>query len=437
MRVAVVGGGITGLAAAHALATRPDPPEVVLYEADDRLGGKIATAEFCGVPVERGPDTMLARVPWAVDLCRRLGLADRLVSPATGAASVWARGRLRPLPEGLVLGVPARLGPLVRGGILSVPGLARAGLDLVLPRWPGRGGDDPSIAEAIGRRFGPEVVERLVEPLLSGINAGRADGLSLAATAPDVAAAAAGGRSLLLGLRRRPAAPPGPVFVSLPGGLSTLVQALATALVDRGVDIRTGTRLTGLPADADAVIVTVPAPAAAALLAVEELRAIAYAGVAVVTMAYPDDALTRPLVGSGFLVPRAEGWLLTAGTFVSSKWPALKPPGLTLVRASTGRAGDDRWAGLDDATLAARLHDELARALALRRPPVASRVDRWPASFPQYAPGHLARVDRIEAALPAGVVVAGAAYRGVGIAACIRQGEAAAARVLQPPSFCA
>src|SRR4051812_17137180 len=157
--VAVVGGGITGLAAAHALATGDDPLDVVLLEATDRLGGKLRTEQFAGLPEETGPDAMLARVPWAVDLCRRLGLDDDLVPPASGRAFVWARGKLRPLPEGLVLGVPARLGPLVRSGVLSPAGLARAGLDVVLPRR--RPGDDPSIADVIGARFGREVFDRL------------------------------------------------------------------------------------------------------------------------------------------------------------------------------------------------------------------------------------------------------------------------------------
>ena len=177
--MAVVGGGITGLTAAYHLATAADPPDVVLLEASERLGGKILTGVFAGLPVESGPDTILARVPWGLDLLQRLGFDDELVSPATGQASVWARGRLRPLPEGLLLGVPGNLMSLARSGVLSPAGLARAALDLVLP--PSRNGDgDPSIAEAIGRRFGPELAEVLVEPLLSGINAGRADDLSLA-----------------------------------------------------------------------------------------------------------------------------------------------------------------------------------------------------------------------------------------------------------------
>lgn len=442
--VAIVGGGITGLAAAFELsrAGSEDAPQVVLYEASSQLGGKLRTTTFAGLPVETGPDTMLARVPWAVQLCRDLGLGDELVSPATGRAYVWARGRLRPLPDGLVLGVPAGLSSLALSGILSPAGLARAALDPVLP--PSRHGADPTVAEVIGARFGIEVVERLVEPLVAGINAGRADRLSLRGTAPDIADAADGGRSLLLALRARRRAggdaptTDGPVFVSLPGGLSRLVAVLENELRGAGVALRTGTRVSELP-DADAVVVTTPAFEAADLLAPEspeaagELRTIEHASVAVVTFAFPAGSITHPMDASGFLVPRREGWLMTAATFISSKWPALTPPGQVLIRCSTGRAGDERCADLDDAALAARLHAELAEAIGMRGEPLEVRVDRWMRAFPQYDSGHLARVARIEEAVARDaprVTVAGAAYRGVGIASCIRQGREAAVRAL-------
>ena len=417
-RVAVVGGGITGLVAAWDLAGRGVP--VSLFEGTDRLGGKIATGALSGVALELGPDAVLARIPEARGLMAELGLGGEVVHPATGSASVWARGRLRPLPDGLVLGVPGRLLPVARSGILSPVGMARAGLDLVLPR---RVADDPSVAEVIGGRFGAEVLDRLVDPLVSGINAGRADRLSLRSVAPDVATVSEGSRSLLLGLRRRPPPDPTtPVFLSLRGGLQRLVDRLAEGLVDRGVELRLGAPLDALP-DADAVVVAVPAFAAAGLVGVEELRTIEYASVALVTMALPPVALE----GSGFLVPRSEGWLMTAATFVSTKWPQRTPEGRVLVRCSAGRFGDDRAMRLDDETLARALHDELRRAVPVGEP-LEWRVDRWPDSFPQAEPGHLAKVARIEAALPAHVVLAGAAYRGVGIGSCIRQARAAAAR---------
>jgi len=426
VRVAVVGGGITGLAAAYEAAKAGH--QVTLYEASDRLGGKILTAPFQGVPVDAGPDAFLARVPHAVELCRELGLADQLVAPATGHAYVWTRGRLRPLPEGLVLGVPTNLVAMARSGILSPAGVVRAGLDLVLPksRWSG---DDPSAAEVVTARFGPEATDRLVEPLLGGIHAGRTDRLSLSAVAPQLAAAAAKHRSLLLGLRGTPPSLDGPVFYSLTGGLGALVDALA----DRLPDVRLGQRLDTLP-DADRVVVTTPAPVTAKLIdglspaAADELRAIDHASVALVTMAYP----RLDLQGSGLLVPRVDGRLMTACSFATNKWPHwADAAGHTVLRVSAGRAGDDRALNLLDADLVGVLHAELREAIGVPGDgPVEARVTRWVDGFPQYAPGHAGRVARIEAALAHDaphVRLAGAALHGVGIPACIASGRAAAA----------
>ena len=448
----MVGGGITGLATAYYLSQAG--AAVTLIEGDDRLGGKIRTGELAGVPVEAGPDTFLARVPEAVDLCRQLGLEDRLVAPATGQAFIWVGGRLRPLPERHVLGVPIALVPLVRSGVLSPAGVARAALDIVLP--PSGWGADPSVAEVVGRRMGPEVVDRLVGPLVGGINAGRADRLSLASTARPLAEGAAASRSLVLGLRRRATAPtgptavPGPVFLGLAGGLERLVDRLGEVLGPR-VDLRAGTTVTKLergpgggwrlacrpgPAvEVDWCVLTTPAPAAAELLrqvapdAARHLDAVRYASVALATLGYDPGALAAPLRGSGYLVARSEGLLHTACTFTTTKWPALAGRGLVLVRPSAGRDGDDRPADLDDAELVARLHLEVAAAIGARQPPVVSLVDRWPGSFPQYDVGHQARVEAVDAALAAaapGVLVAGAAYRGLGIASCVAQARSAA-----------
>jgi oxygen-dependent protoporphyrinogen oxidase len=443
--VAVVGGGITGLATAWFVRQRAPDVAVTVYDAADRLGGKIQTAELAGSAVEAGPDTFLARVPWAVDLCRQLGLEDELVAPASSRAFVWTRGRLSPLPDGLVLGVPAQVLPLARSGIVSPSGLLRAGLDLVLPRRPLP--DDPSVADVVAGRFGQEVVDRLVEPLLGGIHAGRADRLSLAAVAPQVAAAAGRGRSLLLALRRQRATASRaatPVFLGLRGGLERLVDRLRDRLDGGGVDLRLGTAVTSLgDLGADRIVLTVPAYAAVPLIrplcpeAAAELEAIEYASVVTATLGYPRSAVPGPLAGSGFLVPRVDGRLLTACTWTSSKWREPGAPadggGLLFMRASAGRIGDDRALHLDDGDLIERVHRELSEAMGLHGEPAACLVTRWPRAFPQYDVGHAARVDRIEAVLGAAapdVRLAGAAYRGVGIAACVHQAEEAAAMAL-------
>ena len=444
-RAVVVGGGIAGLAAAWQLLR--SGVHVTLVEAADRVGGKIVTEEVDGRPVDLGPDAFLARVPDGVELCRELGLGGELVAPATSGAAIWTRGRLRPLPAELVLGAPTGLASLARSGILGPAGLARATLDLVLP---GQGGDeDRSVGALVTARFGRQVHERLVDPLLGAIHAGPSGQLSARAAAPQLAAAARARRSLLLGLRaqQRGGGPAGdqPVFLSLLGGLGRLAQRLEEALRAGGAELELGTSVTALPPpDADVTVLATPAPAAADLLAgpspdaAGELRAVDHASVVLAVLCYPAAALPRPLVGTGFLVPRGEGRLLTACSFASSKWPHWAAPRQVVLRASAGRWGDERALDMDDDELVGRLHEELAQALSLRTGPDVARVARWPRAFPQYRVGHLERVERIEALvardLP-GVVLAGAAYRGLGVTACIGQGRAAARRALasSPP----
>lgn len=447
MRVAVVGAGIAGLVAALDLAE--GGAQVTVLDAADRPGGKIHTTTFAGRRVDRGPDAFLARVPAGIDLARRLGLEGELVSPATGAAWLWSRGRLRPLPEGLVLGVPADLPKLVASGLLSPAGVLRAGLDLVLPRTPM--GDDMAVGELVARRFGAEVDERLVDPLLGGINAGRSDRLSVEASAPQLAAVARSNRSLLLGLRgqRRtnPPAPSAPVFHGLAGGMGRLVDALVTRLDEAGVELRLSTPVGPLAAGGraevvvegdtfDGAVLATPAFVAAHQLsavapaASTGLAGIEFASVALLLLAYRRDALAAPLAGSGFLVPRVEGRLVTACSWSSSKWAHLSGGDSVVLRASAGRIGDERAMALSDDELVARVHDELAQAMGLRAAPVDHEVVRWARAFPQYEPGHLARITAIEdelARVAPRVALAGAALRGVGIPACISSGRAAAA----------
>ena len=439
--IAVVGGGITGLAAAYELVQLGE--EVVLLEAGDRLGGKLRTTPFAGTMVDEGADAFLARVPWAVDLCKELGLTDDLVSPAVGSALVWAKGGLRPIPDGVVLGVPTGITSLARSGLISPLGLARAGLDLVLPRR--RAAGDRSVGELIRTRMGAEVLELLVDPLLGGINAGDADRLSAEASAPQLADAARRHRSLILGLRGAPKAPPGPVFYAHPEGMERLVAALVSHLdgadvrlgapVERLSPVESGYRLEPAGVGADAVIVATPAFVAADVLAdaapdaAAGLRAIDYSSVVLVTLAFPVEAVPRPLDASGYLVPKREGRLTTAVSWSSSKWAHLAGTDRVIVRISAGHYGDERALALDDHALVDPLTTELREATGITGPPSEVRVTRWPRAFPQYTPGHLDRVQEIERsvanALP-GVHLAGAAYRGIGVPACIRQGREAA-----------
>ena len=453
--VAVVGAGISGLAAAWEVAGAG--AHVLLLEADQRAGGKLRTAPFAGRPVELGPDAFLARRPEAVSFVRELGLGADLVSPAAAAPYLWLGDELKRLPEGLLLGLPsdlARGGPL-RGALpprpgpgRRRPGAARSG--------PHRADPDPAVGALVRRRLGREAHERLVDPLLGGINAGDSDRLSLRLGVPQLATAVTGHRSLILaawaGRRRQRRAPggDGPVFHSVRGGLGRLAERALRGVAERGGEVVLGfaaDRLdhkpdgtwtvvgpTGARFSADALVLALPSAAAATLLEPHApacaglLAGVETASVAMVLLAYPEEAVGRALDGSGFLVPRSEGRLVTACSWASTKWPDWASPGTALLRVSVGRQGDGRALALGDDDLVRRIHTELAGPLRLSGPPATARVVRWPDSFPQYAPGHADLVRRIRAAAPSGVTLCGATYEGVGIPACIGSGRRAGAR---------
>lgn len=452
--VAVIGGGISGLAAALAIADgAPGAFDVVVLEKSDRLGGKIRTADMWGRRLDLGPDAFIARAPEGLDLCARLGLANELVAPATARAYVWLERGLVAMPKGLLLGVPTRLGPLARSGILSPRGVARAALDLVAPAGTPPTGDR-SVGDLVARRLGPEVLERLVDPIVGGINAGSASDLSLAA-APQLDELARSSRSLILGARRaiaRSAEHPGPVFLTHPRGLGHVVERLAAELARLGVELRTECgvetmersagrfELSTGPAvlQADAVVVALPASGAARLLrpvcagASAEMAGASEGDVSIATLCYAKDDVRRDLDGAGYLVPATSGRLATACTWSSTKWPHLAARGEVLLRISAGRSGDGRHLRLDDDALVAALHAEAAEALGLSAPPLRSSVTRWAGSFPQYTVGHRDRIARAEASVAQvpGLALAGSYYGGIGIPACIRRARRAAAGVL-------
>lgn len=467
--VVVVGGGITGLAAAHRLSAGAAAGRLrlTLLEGTDRLGGVVQTARPEGFVIEEGPDSFLVRKPWARDLAVALGLGDELVAtpPANRRSHVYHRGHLWPLPAGVNMGVPARLGPFLESRLVSPAGKLRALLDLVLPRVLPPGPGDVALGVLLRARLGREVVERLAEPLLAGIYAGSIDQTSLDATFPALRAQEAAHRSLILAARRqaartpvptpstdaRPA--PSPVFLTLRGGLGRLVDALATHLGGApGVNVRLTAPVLGLEpsgrggytlrlADeemhADAVVVTVPAPRAASLLrdaapdAARELAQIAYADLALVALAYDRSEIPSLPPGSGFVVPRDADIGITACTWVSAKWPDTAPAGVALLRCYLGRAGGGVLDG-DDEGLVATARQALARAMGVTAPPHLVHVVRVPAGLPQYAVHHLARIERVETSLRAlpGIWVTGNAFRGVGLPDCIRQGSEAADAVL-------
>ncbi|GAA5080240.1 protoporphyrinogen oxidase [Thermocatellispora tengchongensis] len=453
----VVGGGIAGLAAAWYLRQAAgEALRVTVLEAAPRIGGKLHVSEVAGLPVDAGAEAMLARRPEGKELARLAGLGGELVYPGTTQAAIYSRGGLRPMPKGQVMGVPSDLGALARSGILSPAGLARVTMDQILPAT--MVSTDVSVAAYVRARMGGEVLDRLVEPMLGGVYAGRAETLSLQATMPQIATVARTERSLLAGARDIAAEAPkdaGPVFTTLRGGMGTLPAAVAAA---SGAEIRTGVtarelhrtetgwRLVTGPVprpetvEADAVIVALPATPAGRLLAAEvpkaaaELSRIAYASMAVVTLAYPRAAFPSVPERSGYLVPPVEGRPVKAATFSSVKWPHLAEadPNLVVLRCSIGRLGDEHELQRDDGELVALAMAEAAEMLGVRGLPRDSRVTRWGGSLPQYDVGHLDRVARIRAAVAGqrGLAVCGAAYDGVGVPACVSTARAAAARVL-------
>lgn len=462
-QVVIVGGGVSGLATAHYLHSElGEGVQLTLVEAGERLGGKIANQQFSGHLVDTGPDALLVRVPVMAALLEDLGLSDEIVAPASLGAHVWSRGKLRRLPTGTLFGVPDRLIPLVRSGLMSPAGLVRAALDLVLPRRR-TFAPDPSIADLVTPRLGSQVFDRLVEPLLGGVHAGRATELSAHSTVPDIDRLARNNRSLYLGLRKmRRHAPPAtgaPVLVTLTGGLGRLVEALVSRLA--GDDLRLNTTVGsiarvgaryrvdlagGQSIAADAVVLATPAHATAGLLAdlapeaATVMAEIPYVDVATIWLSYPRSAMGRVLDGTGFLVPPEEGRLMVGCTWSSAKWPHLADEDLVLIRCMVGRRGDRRWLEMDDDTLVRRVHEELVEAMGLTAGPDHQSIQRWPLAMPQYLVGHQARLDALAVAtghLP-GLYLTGAAYRGVGIASCVadarRTAQDVAHRVTQPPA---
>ncbi len=465
-RVVVVGGGISGLAAAWELTggadRRAGAPDVVVLEASPRFGGPLRSDEFGGRAVDMGPDGFLGRRPEAVDLCREVGLADALVPIAARGASVWARGRLRALPEGLALGIPTRFWPTARAGVVGFRGQLGLARDAVLPRPDVRGPiGDRSIGPLVARKLGQRVVDTLVDPLIGGIHAGSVDDMSAAAVFPPLLAAAQRRGGLMRALRAEVPAPDPdgpPLFWSLEGGMDSLVRGLATRLTERGVDLRLAAPADRLERDGagwtvwcgddasrtDAVILATPAPATATLLqphddeAAALLRAIDYASVVLVTFRAGAEDVPPALHGTGFLVPRhsrhkgRDAWAVTACTYLDRKWPHLAREGERLLRASLGRSDDGRPGEWSDGEVAGRAWEELGSLAGVTGDPTQAVVVRCPQALPQYRVHHLLRTAGIEAAVArlGGLAVAGAAYHGVGIPACIASGRAAARALL-------
>jgi oxygen-dependent protoporphyrinogen oxidase len=458
VRVAVVGGGITGLAAAHRVCElageRGEHPSVLVLEASGRAGGLIRTERAEGNLVEGGADSFLVAKPEAAELCERLGLGGDLVhiDPAVGAARILVRGRLHEIPPGFVMMAPTRLWPLLRSSLFSAPAKLRMALERFVPAAPA--GADESLASFVERRFGREVLERVAEPVLASLFMADADKLSMAAALPRFVDMEQTAGSVTRGLRLALASPGRPHggagFAYLQGGIGVLVNRLLGRLPPASVRTATALRAlartaggrwrlfleSGDEVSADAVVLACPAYAMGAALEgldpvlAAEIARLAYASCATVNLSYRAADISRPLPGLGFFVPRGEGLPMLAASFASLKFPERAAPGEVLIRCFLGGALHPGLAEQPEDELARLADDQLRRLLGIVGEPRLARTMRFPSAMPQYEVGFPERARRTTTRLMdhRGLEVAGGAVGAVGLPDCIRSGERAAER---------
>jgi oxygen-dependent protoporphyrinogen oxidase len=467
-RIAIIGGGVSGLAAAYRFRELHPEVELMLFEASNRLGGVIRTERIEGSCVEHGPDSLLTQVPWGLDLCRRIGIGNDILPTASKPQGVYvvSRGRLRRVPDGLALMAPQRLWPLVTSPILSLRGKLRLAYEYFIP--PRESTSDESLAAFATRRLGREAFERLVQPLVSGIFMGSPDTLSVRATFPRFvemeekhgglirgARAQAGNRGQTTTNRAKHGGPAYGMFVAPCHGMEQITRTLADSLHAKSIRLRTAvekilplaggrwrllTRAVGCEPEVesfDGLIVASPAPAAARLLhdaappLAAELAAIDYTSCIVVNLAFSRDQIRHPLDAFGFVTPRIEHRQVTACTFSSVKYPGRAPEGWCLLRAYLGGATNPAAADWTDQRVRHAALDDLSQLLHIRGEPRFITIRRHRRAMPQYELGHLTRIDQIDRLvdrLP-GFALAGNAYRGGGVAHCIHSGELAAERL--------
>jgi oxygen-dependent protoporphyrinogen oxidase len=461
MRIAIVGAGISGLSAALALENARSQGagvDYVLFESAPRVGGSLFSERIDGCLVEAGPDSFLSEKPWAATLCRELGIADRLIGSNDHLRKTYivVRNRLIAMPDGLQFMVPTRILPTALSPLFSWSTKFRMLTELLHPPRPQNedAGKDETVAEMVERHFGPEMVDRLADPLLSGVYGGHAAGLSARAVLSRFVAMEEKYGSLSRGMiaarkRMKASASPQPLFTSLEDGMQQLVTAIVERLTP--ANVRTSTAVSGIArrdgrwqlrsAGAtelfDGLILATPAWAAAELISpinaslTGDLAAIPYSSSVTVSLGYSQEQLRVLPPGFGFLVPRSEGCRLLACTFVHNKFPHRAPAGKGLLRCFLGGAKDEGALALSDREIEQVVLRELEQILRLKAEPLFLRIYRWPKSMAQYSVGHLSRVARIEAAahrLP-DFALAGNAFHGIGVPDCIRSGQEAAAAV--------
>ncbi len=448
LEVAIVGGGITGLSAAFYLqkqAREMDiPMNFNLYEAGNELGGKIQTAEHNGMIIEKGPDSFLKRKMSTIELIKEVGLENELVSNETGKSYILKNRKLHPIPEAAMMGIPTRITPFVKTNLISFKGKMRAACDLVLPKF--KPSEDPSVGEFFRYRLGDDLVDSLIEPLLSGIYSNDMDQLSLMATFPNFKQLEDRHRSLILGMRTLRPSGEQKLFLTLKSGLSSLVRAVSDHLPEQSIHLnsevqsiqKTGNQYVlrlknGSSQTVDSIILTTPHPITMRLLGkavqMNQLEVAKTSSVANVSLVFQEDQVKFGQHGTGFVVTKNENCTITACTWTNNKWPHTAPSGKVLLRCYVGRPGDNDIVDRTDEELVRTVLHDLSKVVSMKGEPQYSLVSRWKDSMPQYRPHHLQWVQQVRGRLKEQapkVYVAGAAYDGVGIGDCIRQGKSVA-----------
>jgi len=459
-KIAIIGGGITGLTTAFYLNKLKDEFgssfEFALYESEDRLGGKMRTIRKDGFVIECGPDSYLARKEAALRLIQALGIQDQLVRNETGGAYVLLRNKLHAIPDGAAMGIPTKISPFIITGMFSFLGKIRASFDFFLPR-SSSGDRDQSLGTFFRYRFGGEVVENLIEPLLSGIYAGDIDNLSLMSTFPQFYHVEQKYRCLIYGMkkaisqpRQRPGARKPGIFQTLNNGLESIVEAVENQLpaevIFKEKRVANIVKANGEYelnfADGskelfDYVVVTTPHQVTARILnrynAVKPLAEMSSTSVATVALAFPESAIKEDLDGTGFVVSRNANYTITACTWTHKKWLHTAPKGYVLLRTYVGRANDSGIVDESDRTIVNVVLNDLGKIMKIdNKQLLFSVVSRWKESMPQYAVGHRDRINTVRNQLKVecpGIILAGAAYEGIGVPDCIEQGENIARRL--------
>lgn len=460
-KVVVIGGGAAGLTAAFYLQKeireKNLPIDIQLIEASHRLGGKMQTVVRDGFTIERGPDSFLARKTSMIRLAKEVGMEDQLVPNSTGKSYVLVNEKLYSMPGGSIMGIPTEIGPFISTNLFSVPGKLRAAADFILPR--SESGKDQSLGSFFRRRLGDEVVENLIEPLLSGIYAGDIDQMSLMATFPQFYEVEQKYRSLIIGMKKAtPPKPKEPVnkdkstggFLTFKTGLQSFAEAIEAklnpAMILKGHRVENISRLNqkyeiylnnGETIVADSIIAAIPHKAVQAMFPeyrfFDPFKAVPSTSVATVALAFPEEAIQQDIDGTGFVVSRRGDYSITACTWTHKKWVHSAPKGKVLLRCYVGRAGDETIVDLSDDQIVKIVLDDLKKTMDITMNPDFSVVSRWKNAMPQYTVGHKQRMtsilDHMKAELP-GVFLAGASYGGVGVPDCVDQGEAAVQNVL-------